>query len=96
MHQSPTADDPLGSIARGVRALSSSSSAATVMDLDSLTDDQRAVLQQFQSITNTEDLDTAIVVLQSTEWDLEVRSFLCSRALWMEFLEESLRWAERR
>ncbi|KAK4701641.1 FAS-associated factor 2, partial [Phenoliferia sp. Uapishka_3] len=39
--------------------------------LDSLTDEQRGVLQQFQSITNTEDLDTAVVVLQSAEWDLE-------------------------
>ena len=40
--------------------------------LDSLSDTQRETLQQFQSVTNTEDLETAIVVLQSAGWDLEV------------------------
>ncbi|KAL8283889.1 hypothetical protein RQP46_005321 [Phenoliferia psychrophenolica] len=39
--------------------------------LDSLSDSQRATLEQFQSVTNTEDLDTAVVVLESAGWDLE-------------------------
>lgn len=41
--------------------------------LDSLDDAQREMLSQFQAITNTEDLDTAVVLLNSTSWDLEVR-----------------------
>jgi hypothetical protein len=44
--------------------------------LDSLSGSQRETLASFQAITATDDLDTALVLLNSTSWDLSVRSTL--------------------
>lgn len=40
--------------------------------LDSLSPAQRETLASFQAITNTDDLDTSVTVLNSTDWNLEV------------------------
>lgn len=47
---------------------------APAMDqLDSLSTSQREAVASFQAITNTDELDTAITLLQSANWNLEVR-----------------------
>lgn len=40
--------------------------------LDSLSVAQRETLASFQAITNTDNLDTSVTVLNSTDWNLEV------------------------
>ncbi len=42
------------------------------MDLDSLSQDQRASLDQYTAVTN-QDLEAAIPILQRAEWNVQVR-----------------------
>lgn len=50
-----------------------SSSVLKAMDLlDSLSSEQKETLNSFQAITSTEDLDSAIQVLNDSNWNLEV------------------------
>lgn len=44
-------------------------------ELDTLTDEQRSSLAELQTITQG-DLETHIALLQSVNWDLQVRSLL--------------------
>lgn len=48
--------------------------------IESLSPSQREALADFQAITATEDLDTAITILQSHDWDLAVRLFSTRRS----------------
>ena len=41
--------------------------------IESLSTSQREALADFQAITASEDLETAITILQSHDWDLAVR-----------------------
>ena len=45
----------------------------TMTDLDALTGEQRTALAQLEAITNGADLDTQISLLESVNWDVQVR-----------------------
>jgi hypothetical protein len=45
-------------------------------DLDALTESERDALSQLQAITNGADVDTQISLLQSVNWDVQVRTFV--------------------